>query len=223
MARFISNFSLDSSMSDDIHELLFRLAEHIWLTLSSVSLAILIAFPLACLAWANRPLRTVLVTGTQIAQTIPSLALLALLLPFLGIGKVTAVTVLVVYAILPIVRNTLTGLAETPSELMEAGENLGMNQLQILWHVQIPHGLPIIVGGIRTATVWSVGTATLSAFIGAGGLGDFITRGLALQNTKLLLMGAIPAALLAVLLDLGLGQMEARSLRWKNGSSFWRS
>jgi osmoprotectant transport system permease protein len=136
-----------------------------------------------------------------ILQTIPSLAMLALLLPFFGIGVAPALVALILYALLPIVRNTLTGIENIAPEHIEAANALGLTEMQKLRIVVLPLALPTIVAGIRTAAVIGVGVATLATFIGAGGLGDFINRGLATNSTGLVLLGAIPAALLAILID----------------------
>ncbi len=146
--------------------------------------------------------------AADIVQTVPSRAMLAFLLPFFGIGVKPALVALTLYALLPIVRNTYTGLSTIPPAVLEAADGLGFNRWQRLWMVEIPLALPVILAGIRTAAVIGVGIATLSAFIGAGGLGDFINRGLALNNTRLVLLGAVPAALLALLLDFALGLVE---------------
>jgi len=134
--------------------------------------------------------------------------MLAFLLPFFGIGVKPALVALTLYALLPIVRNTYTGLSNLPPAILEAADGLGFTRWQRLWIVEIPLAMPVILAGIRTAAVIGVGIATLSAFIGAGGLGDFINWGLALNNTRLVLLGAVPAALLALLVDFSLGLLE---------------
>lgn len=205
--------------SPHYRELWLRLGEHLHLTFAAVGLAALIGYPLAALVW-NRPRwRLLTISFCNLFQTIPSLALLALLLPLLGLGFLPAVVALTLYAVLPIVRSTLTALSDSSEDLLDAGRVLGMSAFQQLWHVRLPAGLPQIVSGLRVAFVLSVGTATLSAFIGAGGLGQFITTGLARNDTALLLLGAIPAALLAVYIDFLLGQVERLALAWKNGQS----
>lgn len=204
-------------------ELWLRLGEHLELTFAAVFVAAAIGYPLAALTW-NRPhLRVFIQSLCNLFQTIPSLALLALLLPFLGLGFLPAVVALILYAILPIVRSTYTALSDADPDQIDAGRMLGMSSLQLLWYVRLPAGLPQLISGLRTAFVWSVGTATLSAFIGAGGLGQFITAGLARNNTGLLLLGAIPAALLALGIDLILGRCEEIALAWKNGQPMRRT
>jgi osmoprotectant transport system permease protein len=189
-------------VSERLPELWLRTGEHLMLTGVSTALAILVGIPLGIGAARIGWLRGPLTGGVGILQTIPSLAMLAILLALLQkIGAVPAIIALTLYALLPIVRNTLTGLEEVSPEVVEAARGIGMTSQQRLWLVEVPLATPVIVAGIRTAAVVSVGIATLSAFIGAGGLGQFINRGLALSNTDLILLGAIPAAVLALLVD----------------------
>ena len=195
-----------------------RLGEHLFLVAVSVAAATVLGVALALLARESPPLRAAASVVGNTAQTIPSLALLAFLIPYLGIGTAPALAAITLYAILPILRGTLSGLQEVDPALVDAARNLGSGRLGLLWHIEIPQSLPLIVAGIRTAAVWSVGTATLSAFIGAGGLGDYITRGLSLNNTRLLLTGAIPSALLALAIDAALGWCEKKAFAWKTGT-----
>ncbi|MCG8466645.1 MAG: ABC transporter permease subunit [Gemmatimonadetes bacterium] len=194
-------------------ELWVRTGEHLMLTGVSTGMAIIVGLPLGVLAARVRWLRGVLTGGVGILQTIPSLAMLVILLALLDrIGAVPAIIALTLYALLPIVRNTLAGLEGVPPEAVEAARGIGMSRRQRLWMVELPLSTPVIVAGIRTAAVVGVGIATLSAFIGAGGLGQFINRGLALSNTDLILLGAIPAAVLALIVD---GSIAA--LQWGSG------
>ncbi len=190
-------------VADRSDELWLRVGEHLFLTGVSTLAAILIGVPLGIAATCSNGLRTFVLGIVSMFQTIPSLALLAILLAALGkIGFVPAVIALTVYALLPIVRNTVTGLDGVDASVIEAARGVGMNRIQQLRLVQLPLALPVIVAGIRTAAVVGVGIATLSAFIGAGGLGQFINRGLALSNSRLILLGAIPAGVLAIVVDL---------------------
>jgi osmoprotectant transport system permease protein len=187
-------------------ELWLRTGEHLVLTTVSTAFAIAAGIPLGILALRARWLRGPLLGAVGILQTIPSLAMLAILLALLRrIGAVPAVIALTLYALLPIVRNTLAGLEGVSAEVVEAARGIGMSRRQELWLVRIPLARPVIVAGIRTAAVVGVGIATLSAFIGAGGLGQFINRGLALSHTGLILLGAIPAGILALMVDFSLG------------------
>lgn len=150
------------------------------------------------------------VMGTaNVIQTIPSLAILGFMIPLLGIGVRPAIAALFLYALLPIIRNTYTSVIGINPALIESATGMGMTQRQILVSVRLPLALPIIMAGIRTSTVICVGIATLCAFIGAGGLGTLIFRGISMVNNKVILAGAIPAALLALILDFLLGRLEA--------------
>jgi osmoprotectant transport system permease protein len=143
-----------------------------------------------------------------VIQTLPGIALLAFMLPVLGIGIWPALTALFLYSLYPILRNTYTGVRDADVSAVNAATALGMTPLQVLRHVRLPLAAPVIMAGVRTAGVINIGTATLAAFIGAGGLGDPIVAGLALADTKMVLSGAIPAALLAILVNGVLGRCE---------------
>ncbi len=193
-------------LSSRLPELWLRTGEHLILTGCSTLVAIIIGVPLGILVFRNAWLRGPTLGAVGILQTIPSLAMLVFLLALLQkIGALPAIIALTLYALLPIVRNTLTGLEGIPPEVMEAARGMGMTEYQEFRMVRIPLATPVIVAGIRTAAVVGVGIATLSAFIGAGGLGQFINRGLALSNTRLILLGAIPAGLLALIVDFSIG------------------
>ncbi len=186
--------------------------EHLSLTAVAVALAILVSVPLGILLTRWKLIAAPVIGAIGVIQTIPSLALLAFMipLPFLGLGARSAVTALFLYALLPIVRNTYTGIREVDVESLEAGRGMGLNESQILFKVELPLAMRTIMAGVRTSTVISIGVATLAAFIGAGGLGDPIVTGLQLNDTYLILSGALPAALLAVLVDFLLGRVERR-------------
>lgn len=177
------------------------LVEHVGLTILSLLLAIAIAVPGGVLIRNNGRLAGIVLGVVSVLQTIPSIALLGFLIPILGIGLKPAVFALFLYALLPILRNTFTGVQQVDPAVVEAARGLGMNPWQVLWKVELPLALPVIFAGIRTATVINVGVAALAAYIGAGGLGEFIFGGIALNNTNMLLAGALPAALLAIILD----------------------
>ncbi|MFC0131190.1 amino acid ABC transporter permease [Massilia eurypsychrophila] len=184
--------------------------EHVTLVLLSVALACLAGIPLGVLAAYVPRLRHAVLALTGVLQTVPSLALLAMLIPLLGtIGTVPALVALFVYALLPIVRNTCTGILQVPHGLRMAALALGLGRRDRLLHVDLPLALPVMLAGVKTAAVMSVGTATIAAFIGAGGYGERITIGLALNDNDMLLAGAIPAAVLALLTQ---GAFEA--LEW---------
>lgn len=178
-----------------------RLAEHVQLSLSGVVLAMVVAVPLGIIAAEHRWLRAGVMGITNVLLTIPSLALLSILLPILGLGLAPAIVALTIYALLPMIQNTVVGLNQLDPVYRQVADSLAMSRWQRLCRIELPLVAPSIMAGIRTSTVWTVGVATICAFIGAGGLGDFINRGLALSNTHLLLVGAIPASLLALGFD----------------------
>ena len=187
--------------------------EHVELVLISMLIAMLIAVPLGMFIVQRPALRALSIGIANVFQTIPSLALFGFLIPipFIGgIGKRTAIVALVLYALLPILRNTYVGLSGIDPAVLEAAEAMGMTPAQILFRVRFPLALSIILAGIRTATIITIGIATIGAAIGAGGLGTFIFRGVALVSDSLILAGAIPAALLALIADFLLGLLERR-------------
>ena len=186
--------------------------EHMFLTLVAVFLAVLVSVPLGLFLTRHPGLASPVLGATGVIQTIPSLALLVFMIPvpFLGIGPRAAIAALFVYALLPIVRNTYTGVKEVDSNLIEAARGMGLTDRQILLRVELPLAVRTIMAGVRTSTVISIGVATIAAFIGAGGLGDPIVTGLQLDNTPMILSGAVPAALLAIAVDFVLERVE----RW---------
>jgi osmoprotectant transport system permease protein len=187
--------------------------EHLTLVVIAMAFAILIGVPLGMLVVQRPALRALALGIANILQTVPSLALFGFLIPipFIGgIGRRTAIVALVLYALLPILRNTYVGLTGIDPAVLEAAEAMGMTNTQILWRVRLPLALAVILAGIRTATVITIGVATIAAVIGAGGLGTFIFRGVAMVSDAVILAGAIPAALLAILADLLLGLLERR-------------
>lgn len=182
--------------------------EHLKLTWIALVASMLAALPLGIIIFKRPKISKAVLYLTGILQTVPSIALLALLIPLFGIGTVPAVFALFIYALLPILRNTVVGLSSVDPILVKVANAIGLTPWATLRFVQLPLAAPTILAGIRTAAVINVGTATLAAFIGAGGLGEFIVTGLALNNTNLILMGAIPAALLAVLTELAFEVLE---------------
>ena len=194
-------------------EILGATLDHLILVAISMAAAILIAVPLGMLIVQHRRLRSISLGIAGIFQTVPSLALFGFLIPipFIGgIGPHTAIIALILYALLPILRNTFVGLSTIDPTILEAAEAMGMTDSQIMFRVRLPLALSVILAGIRTATVITIGVATIAAAIGAGGLGTFIFRGVAMVSDAVILAGAIPAALLAILADLSLGLVERR-------------
>ena len=190
--------------------------EHLRLVLWSMMFALLIGLPLGVLL-ARRPgLRAVVLGTNNVIQTIPSLALFGLLLPVPWLGARAdrlTITALTLYALLPIVRNTHTGISGVDPSVLEVAKGMGLTARQILWRVEIPLASPVILGGVRVATVITIGIATIAAAIGAGGLGEFIFRGLAMVDNNVILAGAIPAALMALVADGGIGVLQWASQR----------
>ena len=199
---------MSSGLARDILDLTL---EHLFLVSLSMAIAAALAVPAGILLTRRTFLQRWVLGFANIMQTVPSLALFGFLipLPFLGgIGKHTAIVALVLYALLPILRNTLTGILSVDPAVRESAIAMGMTGRQLLWEVELPLGIRTILAGLRIATVTTIGTATIAAAIGGGGLGVFIFRGLASVDTTLLLAGAVPAAMLALAADRGLEWIE---------------
>lgn len=200
--------TLFSFVQEQAGKLLEQTLTHTGLTFTSLLLAILIGLPLGILIAQKKRLAGTVLGVAGILQTIPSIALLGFMIPVLGIGAKPAIVALFLYALLPIIRNTYTGIINVNSAVKDAAKGMGMSQWQILFRVELPLAMPVILAGIRTATVINVGVATLAAYIAAGGLGEFIFGGIALNNSNMILAGALPAALLAILFDFMLGRLQ---------------
>ena len=188
-------------------------SEHLWLVGLSTAFAVLIGVPLGILISRRTSLNKPVLASANIIQTIPSLALFGFLLPVPWLGARSdrlAILALTLYALLPIIRNTYTGIRGVDPAVVEAGRGMGLTESQLLFQVQLPLAASVILSGIRVAIVISVGLATIAAAIGAGGLGEFIFRGLAMVDNRIILAGAIPAAILALLADVVVGWLEGR-------------
>ncbi|MFJ7661796.1 osmoprotectant update ABC transporter permease/substrate-binding subunit OpuFB [Lysinibacillus sp. NPDC097162] len=194
-------------------QLIASLIEHVQISFIALFFAVIIAIPLGIYLTNKKKIAESVIGISAALQTIPSLALLGLLIPLLGIGKTPAIIALVVYALLPILRNTFTGINEVDPSLKEAAMAMGMNTTRRLVKVELPLAMPVIMAGIRTAMVLIVGTATLAALIGAGGLGDIILLGIDRNNTSLIILGAVPAAILALVFDYLLKKLESLSFK----------
>ncbi len=198
-------------------EVLELTGEHLWLVGAAMTLAVAIGVPLGILVTRVPRLNKAVLGGANIIQTIPSLALFGFLLPAPWIGERAdrlAILALTLYALLPLIRNTSVGIQGVDRTVVEAGRGMGMTDRQLLWRVELPLAMGVIIAGVRVATVISVGVATIAAAIGAGGLGEFIFRGLAMVNNQVILAGAIPASCLALAADMGLGWVEKRLSQW---------
>ena len=194
-------------------EVLELTLEHLWMVAASTLLAVLIGIPLGILITRKPGLNKPVLGVANIIQTIPSLALFGFLLPVPWIGARSerlAILALTLYALLPLIRNTYAGISGVDRSVVEAGRGMGMTDRQLLFQVELPLALGVIIAGVRVATVISVGLATIAAAIGAGGLGEYIFRGISMVDNEVILAGAIPAAVLALLADVTLGWLEKR-------------
>src|SRR5215510_4890385 len=200
---------LKSNWSD----IVAHIAQHVWLVFVSTVLAIAIALPLGIIITRRKNLRGPILGIANVMQTIPSLALFGFLipLPFIGgIGPRTAIVALVFYALLPIIRNTVTGILGIDTSVREAAVAMGMTDLQVLFQVELPLAMSVILTGVRVAVVITIGVAIIAAEVGAGGLGEYIFRGLRMDDNRLLLAGAAPSALMALIADFGFSLIEKR-------------
>jgi len=194
-------------------ELFSGIVEHIQISFIALIIALIIAIPLGIYLSYHKKLANIVIAINGVIQTIPSLAILALLIPIVGIGRKPAIIALILYALLPILHNTYTGITGVDPMYMVTSRALGMNKFQQLSKVQLPLAMPVIMTGVRTAAVLIIGTATLASLVGAGGLGKLILLGLDRNNNYLILLGAIPAALLAILFDFIFKQLEKLSIK----------
>src|SRR5918998_6027832 len=193
---------------DNQERFLELLSEHVQLTVVSVVIGLLIALPLAVVASRFELLAKPLTWLAAIGQTIPSIAILGLMLPFLGTGFVPSLFALTIRAILPIFLNSYVGIRSTDPAIVDAARGMGTGDAQLLLMVELPLASPVLFAGIKTATVQNIGLATLAAFIGGGGLGDLILQGLAMVDAPVLLAGAVPVALLAVIAEISMGRLR---------------
>jgi osmoprotectant transport system permease protein len=212
MSWFKQYFDFVQNRSSDLAA---AMLEHLSITLISVALGCLIAVPLGIFlaSYRNRWLHSILFGAANVFQTIPSLALLAIMIPLLGIGVKPAVTALFLYSLLPIMRNTYAGIASVPPDVIEAARGMGMSRAQRLLQIQLPLAFPYMMSGIRVTTVYIISWATLASLIGAGGLGQLIFAGMGVNKTNLIVSGAILAILLAFLAEFLLGRIEKRLTR----------
>jgi osmoprotectant transport system permease protein len=197
-------------------EILQLSVEHVFLVFVAISIAVAIGVPLGILMTRRPRMGKPILAFANIVQTIPSLALFGFLIPIPyigGIGTRTAVIALLLYSLLPIIRNTFTGISGVEPAVREAARGMGMTDSQILWQVEIPLSLGVMFAGVRVATVIAVGVATIAAAIGAGGLGMFIFRGTSMLDYRVILAGAIPAALIALAADFGMSTLEKHFMR----------
>ncbi|MBJ6359913.1 ABC transporter permease [Paenibacillus sp. GCM10012307] len=186
------------TIQSDWPKIVQKTLEHVELSFISIILACLIAIPTGIYMTTHKRLANSVITVVSVIQTIPSLALFGFMIPLLGIGKTPAIVALTLYALLPILQNTYSGILSVSPNLIEAGTGMGMTRRQILWMVQLPIARSFILAGIRLVTVQTISLATIATYIAAGGLGDIITRGMSALNTNMILTGAIPVSLLVI-------------------------
>src|SRR6201991_4037730 len=212
--------SLWSFMHQESAKLLQQTIQHIGLTFISLFITVLIGLPLGIYITRKKKAAGLVLGFAGVLQTIPSIALLGFLIPVMGIGPIPAITALFLYALLPVIRNTYTGIDGVDPGVKEAAVAMGMTAAQRLFSVDLVLAFPVIMAGIRPGTVINVGVGPLAAYIAAGGLGEFIFGGIALNNTNMILAGAIPAALLAIVLDFILSIIQKMSSR-KRRVALW--
>jgi osmoprotectant transport system permease protein len=202
--------SLINYFSDNMNLILEKAGEHVMLAGIAALLACAVGIPIGFLIANRKRLSNIVVNIANVIQTIPSLALFAFVMPVFGIGARPAIFALFLYALLPIIKNTLVGIKNVNPAIREAARGMGMSRAQIMFRVEVPLAISVIMGGVRIATVTGIGIATISTLIGAGGLGDLIYQGMGMGNYDMILAGAISSALLALLADFLLGLVEKR-------------
>ncbi|MEK5080106.1 ABC transporter permease [Solibacillus sp. FSL W7-1436] len=202
-------------------DILLKTWEHFYISFSALLLGVVIAVPLGILLSKTKKIAKIVLTVTSVLQTVPSLALLAIMIPFLGVGKVPAIFALCIYSLLPILNNTFIGMQSVNQNIKAAGTAMGMTPMQSMRMVELPLAMPIIMSGIRLSAVYVISWATLASYIGAGGLGDFIFNGLNLYKTELIVGGALLVTALALLVDFLLSRFERfmipKGLRMQGG------
>ncbi|KJY56978.1 Permease component of an ABC superfamily L-carnitine/choline transporter [Lactobacillus kimbladii] len=191
-------------------ELLVKTWQQIYISAISLGLGIIVAIPLSVVLMKFKRVAKVVIAIASMLQTIPALALLAIMIPFFGVGKVPAIIALFLYSLMPILRNTYVGLTDVNQDTIDSARGLGMTNMQLILKVDIPLAMPVIMAGIRLSAIYVIAWATLASYIGAGGLGDFIFNGLSLYQTDLIFGGTIPVIILALLTDYLLGKLERK-------------
>jgi len=202
-------------IQENLARTLYLTWEHIWLVGLSLLIAMFTGIPIGIIITRNKEMARKVIGGANVIMTIPSIALFGLMLPILavvghGLGKVPAVIALVLYSLLPIIRNTYIGIKNVDPALVDAGRGMGMGKWRLLREVEIPLAVPVILAGLKTAAVMNIGIAAIAAYVGAGGLGVFIQQGIARSHEAMILTGALAVSLLAVIVDLAMGMLE----RW---------
>lgn len=189
-------------------DLLFKIGEHFYISMLALALGTVVAVSLGILLTRFEKISSFIIGFVSILQTIPSLALLALMIPIFGVGKLPAIVALFIYSLLPILRNTYIGIRGVDPSVVDSAKGMGMTQSQQTWKVKVPLAAPVIMSGVRLSGVYVIAWATLASYIGAGGLGDFIFNGLNVYDQEMIIWGTIPVTLLALLADFLLGKVE---------------
>ncbi len=190
------------------NELLQKTLEHFYISLLALLLAMIVAIPLGILLTRTKKLAKVVLSIASVLQTVPSLAVLALMIPFIGVGKLPAILALFIYILLPILNNTYIGINNVDKNVKAAGLSMGMTKFQEMFMIELPLAISVIMSGVRLSSVYAISWATLASFIGAGGLGDFIFNGLNLYQPDLIIGGAISVTLIALIMDFVLSKIE---------------
>lgn len=195
-------------LSDMPSDYLFKIIEHLSLSMSALGLGILLAIPVGITISANKRLTQWVISISSILQTIPSMALLAMIVPILGVGKLPATVALFIYSLLPILRNTVLGMQSVDENLVDAAKGMGLTRIQVIFKVKIPMALSVIMSGVRLSAIYVLAWTSLASYIGAGGLGDYIFAGMNNYNLELIIYGTVPIIVLGLLIDFLLGLIE---------------
>ncbi len=197
---------------DNFPQLLLRIWEHLFISMSALILGIIVALPLGLLISKNKKISNAVIGVSSVLQTIPSLALLAMMVPIFGVGKFPAILALFIYSLLPILRNTVLGINSVDENVVDAGKGMGLTSVQLTFKVQVPLSISVIMSGIRLSAIYVIAWTSLASYIGAGGLGDFIFNGLANYDFGFIIMGTVPITLMALIIDGLLGVLESKLL-----------
>ncbi|MDO5718818.1 MAG: ABC transporter permease [Tissierellia bacterium] len=190
--------------------ILEKMGQHIFISLSALIIGTLIAVPIGIMLTRSKKLSQVIISVASVLQTLPSLALLAIMVPIIGVGRTPAIVALVIYSLLPILRNTYLGVTSVDEDILDACRGMGLTEMQIIKQVQVPLAMPVIMSGIQLSAVYLVSWATIASYIGAGGLGDLIFMGLNNFNFYAILSGTIPVTLIALFMDLSIGKLKEK-------------
>ena len=197
---------------ENYSQILLKIGEHLFISLSALAMGVLVAVPLGLLIARNKKASNFVIGVSSVLQTIPSLALLAMMVPLFGVGKVPAIIALFVYSLLPILRNTVLGMESVNDDIIDAAKGMGMTPFQLTFDVQVPLSISVIMSGIRLSATYVIAWSSLASYIGAGGLGDFIFNGLNNLNYPMLLAGTIPITVIALIVDLAFGRLENKMI-----------